>query len=441
MSMNTDDLTRALRDATDDIEPRIGFTTDVLRGGRRRQNRHRVAIAGGMAALLGVTGTTVWTLAAPGLVSPPGQTLDTSILAAPTKGDLAGDQEYLAKVIEAWRRGLEVSPNKNSPMGDKLTGSPKVLWAGTTSLGRAAIVGQSAERTGTVHYPEGTKPSVLYPAFGLVTGDEPTLVNESPPFKSSVPVFLFGPADRALITLDRGPRLVTSRWVVGEDGKGTREWQPIPVTGGVAITSMPEGTDPRTVRVREEASSDSRANWSVLPSSTYAEGWDRQSKPIASRTLDDWLQEPLRLRGATRDRLTEAHALMAQENFADPLEMAQVTGFEVITDLPDGRTAIGFEYAPDFGGSRFYAMVVEHDGKEYSITYGGKLDKNAVLPARVELPDEQGWLVAHYGASLRFRTTPNGLWTDAGLDAALLPRGAIEVEVTKHGKPPQIATL
>ena len=51
----------------------------------------------------------------------------------------------------------------------------------------------------------------------------------------------------------------------------------------------------------------------------------------------------------------------------------------------------------------------------------------------MRLPDGQGWLVARYGAGLRYRL-PGGEWRDAGREAALLPDAPrLEVEVTPEG--------
>ncbi|WP_436491749.1 hypothetical protein [Actinokineospora sp. HUAS TT18] len=438
--MDPEDLTHAFRAATDTLEPRPGFTTDVLRGGKRRQVRHRMAIAGGLAALVGITGGTAALLSSTP-TSLPGQEnqqsgYDFSILDGPTQGDLAGDNEYLARVIEAWRKGIEVSPNK--PVGnDRLTGSPKVIWAGTTPAGKAAIVGQAGETTDRYISGDGSPLAKKGPAFGLVTGEQPTLVNEVPLFSSAPPTFLFGPQDVMLISLD--PKAVfVSAWAVGEDGKGKRDWQNVnPSTDSdIRLFRLPNGTDPRTVRVTDPGGMMAGRGWTPRPSSSYAEGADRQSKPIPSRSLD-WPQQPLRVNGAKGAELTELHDAMVPTGMVDALEMAQVTGFQTIVDLPDGRSLVGFEYVPDFTGSRFYAAVTDRAGKIESITYGGKLA--AGLPAKVK--GDWGWLVAYYDAALRYRTSPDGPWTTAGRDAALLPANATEVEVTADGKQPKIVTL
>ncbi|HVK22514.1 MAG TPA: hypothetical protein VM677_14240 [Actinokineospora sp.] len=438
--MDPEDLTRALRGATDTLEPRPSFTTDVIRGGKRRQVRHRVAIAGGLAALVGITGGTA-VLLSPSPNSLPGQEnqkdlYDFSILNGPTRGDLAGDQAYLAQVIQAWQKGIEVSPSK--PTGtNQLTGSPKVIWAGTTPVGKAAIVGQAGETKDRYFSGDGSPLPTMGPAFGLVTGDQPTLVNEVPLFSATPPTFLFGPQDVMLVSLNPKAEFVSS-WTVGHDGKGNREWNNLnPTDGDPRLIQLPNGTDPRTVRVTDLKGLQAGTSWMVRPSSTYGEGADRQSKPIPSRTLD-WPQQPLRVNGAVGAELTESHDAMVAKGMADAQEMAQVTGFQAIIDLPDGRSLVGFEYVPDFTGSRFYAAITDRSGKVESITYGGRLNKDTVS-AKVRL--DEGWLVAAYGATLRYRTAPNAPWTAAGRDAALLPTTATQLEVTVDGQTPKVVTL
>ncbi|CRK59132.1 hypothetical protein [Alloactinosynnema sp. L-07] len=438
--MDPDDLTRAFRAATDTLEPRPGFATEVIRGGKRRQVRHRIAIATGMAALIGVTGTTAVVLTSTPN-SLPGQVYDFSILNGPTKGDLAGDQEYLTKVLQAWQRGREVSPNPLRE-GTQLTGSPKVIWAGTTPAGRAAVVGQAGETTDVAHWPEGTTPPRRGPAFGLITGDEPTMVNEAPLFAQGLPTFLFGPQDVMLITLASGP-LQASGWTVGADGKGKREWLPVQSADGANLLRLPNGTDPRTVRISTSREVSKGESLLVYPSSRYAEGADRQTKQIPERTLD-WSLTPyvfFKERGGYMSATIDLEKVLIDAGYLDPQAAAFVTGFRVNTFLPDGRWVLGMEYVSDFQGSRYCAIVTD-GSRALSVTYGGLIEASPALLAKMRLPDNEGWLVTRYGATLRYRAGPGEPWVAATTgQAALLPADTTEVEVTVDGKPPTVVQL
>ncbi|MGR6322486.1 hypothetical protein Q2K19_13175 [Micromonospora soli] len=54
------------------------------------------------------------------------------------------------------------------------------------------------------------------------------------------------------------------------------------------------------------------------------------------------------------------------------------------------------------------------------------------MPVRLQLPDNQGVLVAAEGAALSYRIG-DGQWQDAGRNAALLPANITDVRVTDAG--------
>lgn len=450
-------LRRAMLTAVADLAPPPRFTEAVLRGGRRRRTRRRALVAGA-CGLVAVAVLTPWLRPAPdGWREParPAEDLyDTSLLRAPTRGDLAGDREYLDRVLLAWQEGLRTSPNRDNPSGDRLTGSPKVVWAGTTPEGPAAVVAQGGELNGTISGPDGAAPPKLHPAFGLVVGADPELVVDTPLFRGQPPAFLFGPGDRTLLALDRGVPMSVSTWAIGPDGRGGRTWRELPAVDGVAVARLPGGADPRSARVilgtpgtdprptrivlGDPATDRPAPGITPLAASLAHLGVDRQSKPVPQRTLD-WPRDPvMRVAGATGAPLPEVDRVLLDAGMADPYGVASVTGFQVVADLPGGRTATGFEFVPDHTGSRFY-VAITRGAEVLSVHHGGALDPAAPLPARAALPDGLGTLVAHHGAHLRYRTAPDAAWVAAGRDAALLPATATQVEVTRPGR--QVAVV
>lgn len=446
--MNTEDLTRALRDATDDIEPRNSFTTDVVRGGKRRQFRRRMAVTGTLAFVM-AAGVVV--SVAPWAPTPPGLTAaaPNPLLTAATRGDLAGDADYLRDARTAFTKGMAASPGADQP-GNTLIGEPRVYWAGNTPAGKVAVVVQQREsEKGNVTYVDGTVvdlSTVQRVVIGLVIGDQATLVNSAPGNGDAMTLertaFLFGPSDRYVVAFSGGAPLHASpEWKVGEDGRGAREWTAMTDLDGISFLAFPEavrGGDVRVVRAKDPKTAGYEQSLGVLPASLYHEGTDRQSKPIPRRTMD-WPQNPpLRASGAKATALTNgdqdvASALQAA-GYGDPLARVGVTGFEVIVDLPDGRSVVAVEYVPNDTGSRLYLGYRDGGISVTKWAYGGPLNGAEPLPVNVKLENGQGTLVAARGANLRYRTTTHGPWTDAGKDAALLPANATHVEVTRDGE-------
>jgi hypothetical protein len=120
----------------------------VVRAGRRRWRRRLVL---GSVALIVMALTAV--VAGPPVVQAaryrprgpllPASEQDLRRLGAPTAGDLAGDQAYLAAVQRSWAE--KFGTGRYRPHGNgfqEVRGEPRVLWAGTTPAGPAAVVGQ-----------------------------------------------------------------------------------------------------------------------------------------------------------------------------------------------------------------------------------------------------------------------------------------------------------
>lgn len=446
--MNTEDLTRALRDATEDIEPRNSFTTDVMRGGKRRQFRRRMAVTGTLAVVMAagvVVSVAPWAPPSPAITA----AAPSPLLTAATRGDLAGDADYLRDAKTAFTKGMAVLPDTVRPE-TRLIGEPRVYWAGNTPAGKVAVVVQEREREqgGVVYLPDGivVDASSIQPfTIGLVAGESATLVNSA--WSSSLDdpgaqgfAFLFGPSDRYSIAFSGGaPLHVSPEWKIGDDGRGVREWTTMKDLDGISFHEFPQsvrGADVRVVRAKDPAKAGYPEALITLPASLYAEGFDKQSKPIPGRTMDWPQNQPLRTGATKAAPLTgdlDVGSELQAAGYGDPFARVGVIGFEVIADLPGGGSVVGVEYVPNHTGSRLYLGYRDATGKVTKWAYGGQLHAQEPLPVKVKLENGQGTLVAAHGANLRYRTTTDGPWTDAGKDAALLPANATQVEVTRDG--------
>jgi len=440
--METDDLTTRLRGAAEGIMPPPGFTDAVTRGGRRRRHRrHLVAGLVSVTVLAMAVGTV--TLADSGDTLPPGAIIDENgdvvidpppvlqngelWLSGPTRGDLADDSEVLDGVRDAWRAYLPGSPNG---LADSVRGEPNVYWAGTTPLGPAAVVAQAQGRgaaLGLVAFEDGT-PRVLTDARALVT-----LVGVG---------LQFGPGDDTLLVPDPGVPLVVSTGAVrAGDGTVSRLWEPLPMTDGVAVLSLPADSDPSAIRVRGAGAGGGPTGEHVmlLPASRASLGWDHQSKYRAENRLD-WPLDVFTLPGGRRPP-ESTEPFLVGAGFVDPyLTMAAGGLWTVATAMPDGRPVWVTEYQEDSNPSRLITIIGADPGTAVVLD-GGPVDRESELPVRVRLPDGAGRVVAERGATLRYRVAQDAAWVDAGRDAALLPSTAVEVEVTAQGGAPVIVTL
>lgn len=448
--METEELTRSLRDATTGLDVRAGFATDVFQGARRRRRRARMTIAGTAAAVVAlVGGVAIGGVVGGGQpteapVAAPQDDAVEEMFAGPPRGNLVHDQSFLDAAQQAWRDGVKKSPNG---LADQVRGDPKVYWAGTTPVGKVALVGQ---------------PTVDSWAMGLVVGDPLKLVNETP-FVSAErgTAFLFGPGDRYAIAFgESGDPVISPEWKQASDGAGKRTWTAMTtLDGDVRFAELPARTRPEEVRVGKSAIADATTSRDahdlslfVFPATRYAEGWERQTKIVIDNRLP-WGFKPgtdvsplvVRIGGAEPlpdpdlDLLFEAaeHARMQ-----DPLLHVWLTGYlSVVADLSDGSHVEAVELQPTTSGPTGFYAVIDHPSRGESMVYGGPIDRDATLPARVKLPDDQGWIVAHYQADLRYRTSPDGAWLDAGTHGALLPADAAQVEVTLPGKAPEVVDL
>jgi hypothetical protein len=138
------ELRAAMRSATDDLVAAPYVGARPVHHGRR----HRLALAAAAASVATVVGLATW-------IAPTGSTLDLPVATTPgptvatvfagwgpTRGDLATSAHYLAQVRQEWQ-----DPQGRSSVAGFLPlthpqGEVRVLWAGSTPVGPAAVVAQ-----------------------------------------------------------------------------------------------------------------------------------------------------------------------------------------------------------------------------------------------------------------------------------------------------------
>ena len=436
--METEELSTHFHAATTDVSPRPEFVEAVVAGGRRRQVRRRAGIATAAALVVALAGGATYAVVANDTVT--AAEVMAGWLDEPTKGDLAGDQQFLDVATRAWETGRTASPNESAGVFDDLRGPAHVYWAGNTGDGRAAVVVQQAY----LHPHEGLPPGAadtVQTLVGLVATDQDdgklTLVGDQFQASPGDPLpgyFWFGENDRTLLVVDtRQP--VWERVEVVQPGEGGgAEWHRLPLVDGVGLVTTepglitpplsigtavigPDPTAHGAVVLPTYLASDYR--WAVTsgsplaPAVTPGLGWGENwvvgpdvdfpiNDPLAlykssvgpGRLVDDWT---IRLRfpgggamfvGLVKDGPTPWRVIVTVTN----QQGEQMWSFGVGSVHPGSLVPI---IAP-----------VYHD-----ITGGG--------------PD--GFVVADKGQPLSYRT--NGDWVDAGTSVALVPADTEQVKV------------
>lgn len=448
--MNTDELTEHLHNATGDLAPPVGFTETVLRGGRRRRGRRRMIVAASVVAFAAVA--TSATVVALRDVPQQVQAADPR-LTQPTRGDLANDQAFLGQALDAWRRDLTYASEASFGFYDDRRGEPRVLWAGNTPAGRAAVVVQQVyvhERTQVRPEYRGLQVAeglvAIDPADGqLKLVDTAYLWDQEPTWAD---YYKFGPGDRMLLIVDYGRPLHYSFAAIREGTTSTRTWQQVQPSDGIALVHIPEGNDPAATAAYQGDDPPE-----VTPPDVAAAGPDDPLPPPPAVYLRGTASNYLENRLADPDYRKPEVKLLEWGNstweFGNPPHMydverdsiwgmhhsapdwSQQSEWDVTAALPDGRLVILKEtQAADSHVPRLTVMVSsDHHSTEVDMVDGGPVDSSQVLPVRFRIPDGGGWIVADKGKALSYRTSPDGDWQDAGRDAALLPDNATEVKV------------
>jgi hypothetical protein len=458
--MTTDDSAGALRErlaaATRHVSAPSGIAERAVAGGRRRLRRRRVAEGLATTAVAAaVAVAVVLPLAsrdaaerAPG---PSRQTAPTRNWTAvppsdadvlrwlydrPPRGDLAGDAAYLRRVIDLWDSSHARSPNAIRGVFRDLRGPSRVVWAGRTPAGPAALVVQRAmfsEGEGVV---AGAGSVVGF--VGVGEDGQPRLVTDGYRDRRGEPGFLapawfVDPGRSVVAVLDLGvPVAWAQGWRYHANGVRDLGWKPLAFRNGAATVRV-DGSRWWDVHVARRPYDEPASDLLVArsggapPDGTKLE-WGDGDFPT------------MRIAGLAAGDLPDAEA-----TFVAALN-ARIRGTERGGGYPrwraTGRMADGTEIVVadlqlDSDPSHAYAVLSR--GSRTSVVHGGPVDPDAPLPVVVRLPDDRGTVVAREGARLEWRSGAE--WQEAGTGAALLPPSATEVRVTPVDSAPVEVTL
>ena len=473
------EVREALRLATDDLLPRPTMVADVLRGGRRRMLRRRIALVVTVVALVGVAGGAVAYGVGP---ARPDHVAAESLLNQATRGDLAEDKEYMSQVLAVWKGSVATMPNGGAQVASRLHGTPRVIFAAETPAGRAALVVQPVTPR-----PEDADPHVAPNdvALGYVDSSangRPHLADIGVVSSVEYGTIAFLVGDHVLVALDTaGPLALSATRAYRPDGTVKREFQPLSFTNGAAVVEVPSQRLWNTLILLQTAKRPAVQGYPSYGVAIPPFGLNqvdiatRNAEMVAARARHvlpwrdarmfvgggSWVADPTS-RGLTEQLMV--HGTNAMEPYEDAgcnhnvgndsseASAASDSNFFVVGHpwyiyggTPDGRNLSVREMQFDDESSRVLAVLTGADPKAGSVVFGGFVDPKAVLPVRVKLPDQQGWVVADRGAALRYQrgagSGNSAQWIDAGKDAALIPADAVAVRVTRAGGAPVTVQL
>ena len=435
-------LRRALDEATRGLAPGDGLAQRVRAGAARRHRARRLRGAGLVTAAL-VAGAVAappalhwWERSSQGLTAP---AESDSWVDAPPRGDLAGDAAYVAAALRAWQEGRSTRPATGLYEGDRgiyedLLGEPRVVWAGTTPAGPAAVLAQEAHFHPHENYPPGLEGPGWVTAFiGVDAAGEPVLVGDDYSRDETVHTSWYvDPARRYLAVLDTGePTGTGSRWEYGPDGTQRLVFEPLEFSDGIAVVERDPGVDTTSTwvaRLPYRSSADVRGTQGIAFPAQEGDRslpWtaDERGTVAIAGTLPPAPERVEELRGTWRDVL--------QARTTGPRWSDGGGSWLAAGELPDGRAlVVGHRMLGYTEPAHSYAVVV--GGRGTTVVHGGVVDPAAALPIQVLLPDGLGRVVGSDGASLAHRTG-SGNWVDAGEGMALVPASATEVRVTRAG--------
>lgn len=462
--MNETELSRLMQGATEGLELPTDLAARALAGGRRRKLRHKVVtVTTAVAASVVVVtaGVVVLDEQPPkkdvGVIyerpdmqqcgtadgQPAGQQTGAinDRLHAPTKGDLAGDEAFLAEVTTAWRDGLSVAPAAASGYYDNRLGDPHVYWAGNTPAGRAALVLQEIDVPDNGQTPASQTGRRTVEGLVAIDAVDGTLklVSMQVPGKAQLGMsdyYKFGPNDQTLLIVDEGKPLHYA-WEFTQAPVTGVEWYPVQPSDGVALVEIAVAKAFSTVAYQGDQPPHAM-DWTQ--SKNFHSLTDMASQFLAARLPDPdfrtsflpWRQTwqigtPLKLSPA--ECVARLESILENPVLPTPDYKGQ---WGILAALPDGRQIALREHQNRDGKPQLVGVTskdLRGGAVDQKLVTGGEIDRNAVLPVIYHVPDGGGWIVARQGQSLSYRTTPDQEWLDAGEDAALLPDNAIEVKV------------
>lgn len=433
--MDTRDLTDALREATDGIEPRAGFAEDVLRGGRRRRTRGRIMIGAAMAtAAVAVAAAVAVPMrlaeprpAAPPTTEPQGHPLLTS------SGELIDDTQFVQLAATTWRQSLPGTPANTGGVLNQPLIDPHVTWAGYLPNGRAAIVAQQFAE------PKTGRPLI---AVGLLTEDAEGalhLIGVQIEGHWARPGSFVLPDNRTVIAVDYASppasRVfnISSNITVGADGVSRREWtQPLGNHWGVWIGLLPANVNPRNVRMLDSKPgldpNDAEEqvmglHRPLLFTSEYLSG---TSTAIPNRGLP-WAPDVVALGEDTHTGDYAAFQVAVRDSgLLDPTSYTDNSPrWTAVVGLHDGRTALISTHQELDNPAYVFEVVLNPDGSVDTVTRVAKLD--LATPLSVRLPGDEGWVVA-VDPGKQFRYRADGDWSTPVDGAGLVPADATAIE-------------
>ncbi|HEU5110535.1 MAG TPA: hypothetical protein VFT95_18495, partial [Micromonosporaceae bacterium] len=352
-----------------------------------------------------------------------------------TRGNLSGDERYLADVLAVYRVA-RVEPERFAET--RPVGQPRVLWAAHTPAGRAAAVGQRFTLP-----EEDDATAILVNFFADGRNGRPSAVTGTWNVEGEAETLAFvAGADRSeLVVLDPGAPIEVSEGFSYGGGQVVRTgWAEVPAVDGAATRRLAPGRSyTLAVRYANGGEQIRIANAGPARASDLEPGLGWRDPPDGSFPAARPAFFPL---GGTPEVSRDAASTVCSAAVAMPLPGEADSWAEVGVDwLAAGRRANGdMVVACDVrvGNDRVrtVAVVVNEGGggrppgEAFGVShvFGNVVDRTAVLPVAVPLPGAAGWVVAKKGAVLRYRLG-DGAWTDAGADAALLPPEATAVSV------------
>lgn len=440
MSQNLQDL---MREATSDLHARAGFVEETVKGGRRRTRHRRTTLGTGLA--LGVAGLVVSATSDLGsraasfatggeqprpMSSPVSRTQGGPLSDGRIHGDLASDAAYLAAVRTTW----QAWGNANTPFYSHPVGEPRILWAGTTPVGPAALLEQVLDLPRSV----GSTKAGTYAALGFIgtspSGPRVASAHFGEDDRTSTAWYV-DPAHTVLAITDNNvPRGVGFTKTYLPDGRVVRNYTELTFVDGVAVVTLPKGVTRADVMVADLPFRDYK---DVLAIANVELAEEIPQTGLSWGFGGPFLRIPVTEADATRG-LSEDERRLAGEAVIEATKYTYLSGgsgpWVIFGSTPDGRRLQVLQNQLDDDPARLLLFL---DGQ---LSDAGAVTPTAPLPVQVHLPDRQGWVVAAYGAQLRYRIASQP-WQPAHKDAALLPEAATDVEVTLPGQDPVTVAL
>jgi hypothetical protein len=422
--MDTNELTVALREATDGVEPRPTFAADVLRGGRRRRSRNRLTIGAAVAGTAAVA-VVAATVLPNHLASPPppaDQPTEFSLLDR-SGGYLIADEAVTRAALAGWTDGIAGNVGKAAGISPAdLRGEPHVYWAGSTSSMTAAIVAQEMTLS------DGTRAVASGAVADNPDDDRPNEL-ELVGATSTTAAFLL-PDNTLLAPFPDGDQtlFVSTNITVNDEGRSVRrEWRAFDNYDDdtAKIIDLPDLSSPHNLRIAIGAT-DGRDGYlpvELLPNTPEIQ--DRGDPwPAETRHIPEPRDLPRPAWEIFRDGLRDS-GLLDLTSYA-----AGEPQWTVVADLPDGRTLIISEHQELDNPAWMFSVLMRPDNSVENVARVGEIDPAAGAWLLLPAPDRQGWVVVNArGEQIAYRTSAEGSWTNLGTGAALVPADGVEIKL------------